>query len=181
MERLGHCGPDNQRLKCGVRKKQPEHGEGKQRKGRLSVGLHPRRILALIDFKDGSKEVLDCALQYAEMHGASVHFMHVIERLSFLSGMESVPLALSENQMAEEAKVDLLEFMEKGDGGLEAKPLVRAGKLELEVKAAALELRADLIIMSGDRGSSSINPWGRGTVEKVIQHAGCPVLVLQND
>src|SRR4051812_13887585 len=116
------------------------------------------------------------------MHGASVHLMHVIEKVSFLSGMESVPLALSDNQMAEEAKVDLLEFMDQGDRqGLEAKPLVRAGKLEQEVKAAARELGADLIIMSGERDGTLKRIWGRGAVEKVIRTAGCPVLVLQND
>src|SRR3954468_6310766 len=78
---------------------------------RMSLGLHPRRILGVIDFEAGSQEVLDCALQYAEMHGASVYFLHVIENASFLSGMGEVVLALSEEEKVEQARIALLAFM----------------------------------------------------------------------
>src|SRR3954471_6506415 len=84
-------------------------------KSRLSIGLHPRRILAVIDFDTGAQAVLDCALQYAEMHGASVYFLHVVERASFLSGMDEVLLALSPEESAEEARIALLTFMDQSD------------------------------------------------------------------
>jgi nucleotide-binding universal stress UspA family protein len=146
-------------------------------KSRLSIGLHPRRILAVIDFEEGAQAVLDCALQYAEMHGASVHFLHVIESDSFLSGMGEVVLALSPEQSAEEARIALLTFMDQSDRrGLEALPMVRTGKLEREVMAAAEELATDLIIVPAQRRERG--GWGRGSAEKIIQHAQCPVLVV---
>jgi nucleotide-binding universal stress UspA family protein len=155
-------------------------GQQKRRKGRLSGGLHPRCILALIDLSADSEEVVDCALQYGEMHGASVHLMHVVERASFISGMDNVLLALSDQQMAEQASADLLTMMDRGDGGtMEAKPLVRAGVPEEEIMAAAEELGVDLIILPADRSKGLTGKWGRGTAEKVVRKARCPVLVLQ--
>jgi nucleotide-binding universal stress UspA family protein len=145
---------------------------------RMSLGLHPRRILALIDFEAGSQKVLDCALQYAEMHGASVHFLHVIEKASFISGMGDVVLALSEEERVEEARIALLEFMDQRDRrGLEASPMVRSGKPEQEVASATEELGADLLILSADKGKQ--RAWGARSAEKIIESARCSALLLK--
>jgi len=147
---------------------------------RMSLGLHPRRILGVIDFEAGSQEVLDCALQYAEMHGASVYFLHVIENASFLSGMGEVVLALSEEEKVEQARIALLAFMDQRDRrGLEASPLVRSGKPEQEVTLAADELGADLVILRADRGKEKA--WGGGPATRIVQTARCPVLVLKDE
>ena len=83
-------------MRCvGPMFRQTQMNSTANQKSRLSIGLHPRRILAVIDFDAGAQAVLDCALQYAEMHGASIFFLHVVERDSFLSGMDEVVLALN--------------------------------------------------------------------------------------
>jgi nucleotide-binding universal stress UspA family protein len=141
-------------------------------RSRMSLGLHPRRILAVVDLKRGSQEVLDCALQYAEMHGASVHFLHVIEKASFLFGMKEVVLALSEEERVEEARIELLAFMDQRDRrGLEASPLVRLGSPEKVIKQAAEDLEADLIILHGN--------CQRGMKGAIPHSAPCTVLVLK--
>jgi nucleotide-binding universal stress UspA family protein len=146
--------------------------------GRLSIGLHPRRILGVIEFDEGAQDVLDCALQYAEMHGATVHFIHVVDRPSFLSGMREVLLAMSDEESAEEARIALLTFMDQADRrGLEAMPLVRSGRVEQEVIRAAKDLGSDLILVSTD--AERRNRWGRSVAEKILRKAPCPVLALQ--
>ena len=132
----------------------------------------------MIDFEGGAQEVLDCALQYSEMHGASVHFIHVRDRPSFLSGLDDVALMLPETEGAEEARIALLSFLDQSDRrGLAGFPLVRSGKREREVAAAAEELGVDPIIISADGGGN--RRWGRGPAEKVVRKARCPVLILQ--
>ena len=133
----------------------------------------------MIDFDVGAQAVLDCALQYGEMHGASIYFLHVVESASFMSGMGEVMLALSAEQSAEEARIALLTFMDQCDRqGLDASPMVRVGKAEQEIAAGAMEVGADLIILSELR-SNALGRWGRSTAQKVVRRASCPVLVLQ--
>ena len=134
----------------------------------------------MIDFDAGAQAVLDCALQYAEMHGASIFFLHVVERDSFLLGMDEVVLALNPEERAEEARIALLTFMDQSDRrGLEASPIVRMGRMEQEITAGAEEVGADLIILAEARSRFLGSAWGRSTAEKVVRRAICPVLVLQ--
>ena len=139
----------------------------------MSLGLHPRRILAVLDLKDGSQAVLDCALQYAEMHGAAVHFLHVVEKASFLFGMKEVILAFSEEEKVEQARIELLAFMDQRDRrGLEASPMVRSGSPEKEITQAADEIGADLIILHAN--------CQRSVKAEIPQSAPCAVLVLKD-
>jgi len=114
--------------------------------------LSPKRILAQIDLGDESREVLRCALEFAQVYGATIHLMYVVERASFISGMASSPLALTDSEVAEKARVDLLSIMDQEENeGVHVTPYVRVGKPEKEIPAGAEEVGAELIILAERR------------------------------
>jgi universal stress protein A len=150
--------------------------------GRRRAVLRPKKILARIDFGEGSRNVLRCALEFARLHGSTIHLMYVVERAPFISGMNSSPLAITDREAVENARVELLSVMDQEENdGIHVTPYVRLGRPEKEIPAGAKEVGADLIILAEGRSNVLGRKWGRSTAEKVVRRASCPVLVLQTE
>jgi nucleotide-binding universal stress UspA family protein len=145
-----------------------------------SPATRPAKILVSTDFSEYARQALPYARNYAEEFGAEVYLVHVIEPEPFMSDMKDVPLVLTEKQIQQQARNDLEALgVEEFSESIRVQTLVRQGKPDQEIVAAAKELNVDLIIIS-TRGRTGLKRALLGsTAEVVVRHAHCPVLVVR--
>jgi len=140
----------------------------------------PKRILVPLDFSDPSKRALRLAADWAQLFGAHVYLLHVIEVTPFLSGLEEVPLAVSEHDLAQTAKATLAGLA-SSELPAETKVvvLIRRGKAYDQIVTAARSLKIDLIIIA-THGRTGLDKMLLGsTAERVVRYAPCPVLTVR--
>jgi len=141
-----------------------------------------QRVLVAVDFSDDSRMALDYAGALAGRLGASLSIVHVVEPDLSVTGAE-LPLASSKTSDSErlaEAKLDLSSLGERMLGACRVvETSVRSGIAFFEIAEAAKALSVDFIVI-GAHGLAGLNRMLLGsTVEKVVRHAPCPVLVVR--
>lgn len=139
-----------------------------------------KRILVPLDFSKTSIEALRQAETFGEKFGANLVLLHVVEKAPFMSGLETVPLAMSDKEVAEKASVELTllarrELKEQTTWDVK----VRIGKAYHEITEAAKELGADLLVLSTHGYTGLKHTLLGSTTERVVRHAPCPVLVVR--
>lgn len=151
-------------------------GAAPQETGVLS-GLHIGRILVPLEFSKCSSKALQYAVPFARGFGAELVLLHVIEPAVMINTVEVLPQNYVET--GPEARQSL-EAVQKTIGpGISSRIAVRVGSPHVEIVEAARELECDLIILSthGRRGVEHLLLGS--TAEKVVQRAGCPVLIVR--
>ena len=137
-----------------------------------------RKILVPVDFSSASERALQYALPLAAQFDGEIVLVHVIE-----SGRYVGDFTESESSMTEiPRKVDekLLSLVSaSGSPDLVKKVEVRAGRPFHEIALAARELGSDLIVMASLGRSGAVDVLLGSTVERVVRHAPCPVLVVR--
>lgn len=141
-----------------------------------------QRIVVAVDFSEDSKVALDYACDLAAQLSSSLTLVHVVEpdlgpAEADLTAGTTKP---SESERLAEAKLDLNEIGERMLGPCRViETMVRDGIAFFEIAEAAKCLGADLIVI-GAHGLAGTNRALLGsTVEKVVRHAPCPVLVVR--
>jgi universal stress protein A len=138
-----------------------------------------KRVLVAIDFGNESKAVLRMAEAWAAANGARLTLLHVVEPPSFMSGMDDLPLAKTTEQVTTEALGRLQQWshhVPRVAGEVET--IVRVGKPHREIAAAALEMRADLVVI-GDPSRNWFERLLLGSVAaKLKRRVSCPVLAF---
>lgn len=141
-----------------------------------------QRILVAVDFSDESKGALEYAGVLAGRLGASLSIVHVVEPDLGTPSAEAPPVAVkaSDSERFAEAKLDLSALGESMLGACRVvETSVRSGIAFFEIAEAAKTLGADFIVL-GAHGLAGSSPTLLGsTVEKVVRHAPCPVLVVR--
>ncbi len=149
-----------------------------------SALFHPelQRILVAVDFSEESKDALEYAGTLAGRLGASLSIVHVVEPDLGAAKPESPIGAVKATDLERlaEAKLDLNALAERMLGACRVvETLVRSGIAFFEIAGAAKALNADFIVI-GAHGLAGSSPSMLGsTVEKVVRHAPCPVLVVR--
>jgi universal stress protein A len=139
-----------------------------------------KRILVTTDLSDESRKALRYAVAFAEQFGATLDVVSIVESVPIMSGMEVVPIAMDSSAWRASAKKVLRDWIAKEVPlTVRAQALVREGKTFLEIVAVAQERGSDLIVISthGYRGLKRV--FMGSTVERVVRHAPCPVLVVR--
>jgi nucleotide-binding universal stress UspA family protein len=141
----------------------------------------PRNILVPIDLDDSAAQVLDYAVALAAKLDAKLHALHVVPWP--LLGAE-VPIAVTEASMD-----DILKGKQQAFDDLIAahtaklslgSAMLKTGDARTAILAAAVELRADLIVM-GTHGRRGVSRLVLGSVaESVARTAPCPVLLVRS-
>jgi nucleotide-binding universal stress UspA family protein len=142
--------------------------------------LHPQKILVPMDFSDESKKALHYAASFARLFGSTLHLLHVVEPIPYLTGMEALPFRTpGEVELASNGQLAALARLEGGEE-IPIEREIRHGVPYEEIVAAATACAADLVVIATHGRTGWEHAMLGSTAEKVVQHASCPVLVVRD-
>ncbi|QSQ25854.1 universal stress protein [Pyxidicoccus parkwayensis] len=144
----------------------------------------PTRVLVPVDLSEGSRSVIDYAIQLARPFGATVHVVHAWEPPQYVApdllvaapGWNSLSLEQVAVETATRDLTALINSLEKPPVALTHKVLV--GEAASTILDLAEQGKYDLIIM-GTHGRRGLPKLLLGSVaQKVVSRSHCPVLTL---
>lgn len=133
-----------------------------------------RKILVPVDFSACSEKALKYAITFARQFGAELALLHVVHPYPPMPEMGPVDV---ESLM--DAHEQMESFQRTVGKVVPCKTSVRTGIAHSEIIATAKELGADLIVISTHGRTGLEHVLLGSTAEKVVRHAGCPVLVVR--
>ncbi|MFQ5597689.1 MAG: universal stress protein [Nitrospiria bacterium] len=138
-----------------------------------------KKILIPTDFSDLSKEAIDIALPLAKQFGASVVFLHVLERME---GREDEEARFNEGDgyLWDRSRALLDDLVGQTEQkGMSASAEIGKGTPYVEILRTAEKIGADLIMM-GTHGRKGLDRVLLGSqAEKVVRMASCPVTTIK--
>jgi nucleotide-binding universal stress UspA family protein len=150
------------------------------------IGLF-KTILVPVDFSPCSDEAFRIACRMAELCGAKVLVLHVIDTSALAAfnrlGLLAVPsdAALQRRRLRHHARLKVRELLEsKAAGDVKMTRLIVEGAPFVEIAKVARTGDIDLVVMGtyGGRSGSVDKIFFGSTAEKVVRTAGCPVLTV---
>jgi nucleotide-binding universal stress UspA family protein len=139
------------------------------------------RVLAPVDLSEQSPLVADHAAGLAEVYGASLDLLHVVEEASFPTAYGMDPLTPSVPDVQKRAREALESLVAELDDRSEpVNTHVLAGYAARDIVDFAAEQAADLIVMA-THGRTGLQRFLIGSVtEKVVRSAPCPVFTVKS-
>jgi universal stress protein A len=140
------------------------------------------RILAPTDFSDLSKQGLKSALELAQVYGAKLSLIHVVEPPPYpVEGI--VPSHLGAtllDDLERQASHELAQMLPVTQGGtVDVARRVVVGIPYRKIVEVAEEEKADLLVMT-THGRTGLSHLVMGSVaEKIVRTAPCPVLTIR--
>jgi nucleotide-binding universal stress UspA family protein len=142
--------------------------------------IHLKKILTPIDFSDSSRKALKYASAFAAQFQATLLLLHVVEFSFIGSDFGLVELSQIEPDLKNNATQRLNEWRQKEvSQSMAAEVLVRSGRPYVEIVETAREASVDLILIASHGHSSLAHVLLGSTVERVVRHAPCLVLVVR--
>jgi universal stress protein A len=137
-----------------------------------------QKILVAIDLSEDSTPVVQRAHALAEVNGAELHLIHVIEPLSFAYGGD-IPMDFSgiQEEIHQQATQQMRRFAEKNNVDEQHQTIV-LGKPEVEIHGTAKELGTDLVVI-GSHGRHGLALLMGSTANGVMHGASCDVLAVR--
>jgi universal stress protein A len=135
-----------------------------------------KHILVATDFSEGSRFVLNRALELAKPMGAKVSLLHIVEPLPGY-GYAFLGTAEIEVELLEKSKEHLKAFGREFSIS-ESDQHVEIGPTKVEIVRMADELGADLIVVGSHGRHGLMNLLG-STANAVIHEANCDVLTVR--
>jgi nucleotide-binding universal stress UspA family protein len=129
-----------------------------------------KNVLLPVDVKkaDSWKKSIDAASEIAKREGATLHVVWVVPEIEW-----------DLNKHPEDNEPELKKFIsETLPEGVEAKPVIRAGSAHREIRAAADEIGADLIVMGSHDPKLSDSLIGSNAAN-VALHSKCSVYIVR--
>lgn len=142
-----------------------------------------KKILIPLDFLSAGQLALEHGAYMAKLFNAQLYLFHVIEINEFVyAGYESALVIPPDDTKVEDSIKKNLEesaAVIRSKYGVHVIPVVKRGKVAMELAEFALEFKIDLIVM-GTHGASGFREYFIGSnAHKIITNAPCPVLTLQ--
>jgi universal stress protein A len=140
-----------------------------------------RHILAPTDFSDYSKKALSDALELAQIFGAKLSLLHVLEPSPYLG--EFTPPTMGADLLSDleqQASAALARMLpEAQNAQIEVTRSVVMGSPSLKIVETAEAEHVDLIVMA-THGRTGLSHLLIGSVaERVVRTAPCPVLTMR--
>lgn len=140
-----------------------------------------QRILVPFDFSRLAEQGVRCAEELAELHGAKLDILHVVEEPAFPSFFKLGAMRIY--GMVPNLEKVAWTALEKRFGNPGAQPHLNfhvvKGSADVEIIRFAGEHESDLIVMTS-HGLTGLQHVLMGSVaEKVVKMAPCPVLVVK--
>jgi len=140
------------------------------------------RIIAAVDFSEGSRDAIRQALHVARQDNAQVHFVHVFSGSWGRSGLIPDAWEVSEETAAQYRQAiegRLREFVGDVSGCQARFVVVEAGSHGHGIAEYARRFRADLVVL-GSKGRSNLAYVLLGsTVERLLREIPCSALVVR--
>lgn len=133
-----------------------------------------KKILVPVDFSTRSKKALHYAISLARQFGAELTVLHVVQSYPPIPEMGPVDV-----ESVQDAHEELAVFQEAIGQAVASKTVVRTGTAYEEIIKASKELDIDLIVLSTHGRTGLEHVLLGSTAEKVVRHAGCPVLIVR--
>jgi universal stress protein A len=141
-------------------------------------GLQLRRILMPVDFSKGSANALRYGERVAKTFGARITIVNVIPLNEGLLRLGANQLKVLDEQMQENQRRHLVNFVRSSGVAAPTDCLVRMGNPIEEILAAARDIEADLIVIA-TRGLTGMKRALLGsTAEGVVRRALCAVWIV---
>ena len=138
-----------------------------------------KKILVPVDFSDCSAKALQDAVPFAKQFDAELILLHVAQLSLSVPEMPAVDIGLSQRQIRESGQKELETLQQSLADEIPVETAVRLGTPHVEIIAAAKELDIDLIILATHGRTGLAHVFLGSTAERVVRHAGCPVLVVR--
>jgi len=138
-----------------------------------------KKILVPMDFSDCSQKALEYAIPFAMQFGAKLILLHVVEPYVPMPDVTTVDWGVIDAQLRESAQEQLKRLRQSLGKEVKSEAEFRFGRPEFEIVQLAKELDIDLIILSTHGRTGLAHAFLGSTTERVVRHAGCPVLVVR--
>ena len=138
-----------------------------------------QHLLLPTDLTEASEPAAQRAVMMARITGAKLTVLHIVDYVPPRWVANELPEEFAtESSLLERARSHLSTWTE--NYGLEGHPhRIVAGSPKHIIVDTAREIGADLIVM-GTQGRTGLKDMMLGsTAERVVRHAGCPVLVVR--
>lgn len=147
-----------------------------------AIGI--KKILVPIDFSEAGKPALNYAKSLAQVTGASIHLVHVMERIyqaspTYVTG-ELTYVQLDTARMREVITRKIGALQVGVFRGFKTTFEIREGVTHYEIVDAIKPAKADLVVMATHGYTGLRHVLLGSTTERVIRHAPCPVLVVRS-
>jgi nucleotide-binding universal stress UspA family protein len=141
-----------------------------------------KNILAPLDFSKSSGKALQYASALAVQFQATLILVHVVEFSFVGSEFGAIELSQIEADMRENGRKQMETLARKlVDPRLEIKTIIASGRPSIEIIETARDEATDLIVIATHGHSSLAHVILGSTVERVVRHASCPVLVVRDE
>jgi nucleotide-binding universal stress UspA family protein len=139
--------------------------------------LRFERILCPVDFFPASLRAFDYGVKLAANYEASVHALHVVAPVIPGAYGSAISVADVTTEMQAHSKVELTKLKTKAlKTGVDVQTEVRVGDIDLEIRAAIRQNKADLLVM-GTHGRRGFERWVMGSVTERLMRS-CPIPLL---
>lgn len=140
---------------------------------------HSGRILVPLDWSAGCYERVRWASALAERLGGTVSLLHVIESTPVVGGWRDVPMAVGEDEAAQQVRARLRRWLERRiPEGVRGQGVVRRGKLVREMVEAMRQMEVDLVVLGQTRRWGWARLAAPSRIRKIVREAPCPALVI---
>ena len=140
-----------------------------------------KRILVPTDFTDPSNEALETAIELARGSGAMLDLVHVAVEAAYPlpPPIDVATLPLDMDRVLDRSDQGLAaEEKRVRAAGLTCETTTLVGRADTEIVNRARGTHADLIVMGTHGRSGLAHALFGSNVDRVVQHAPCPVLIV---